>query len=297
MSGFYESKYKNVQATVSRREGWYEQLKISPNANDNNGICTNSQFLAYIDQAGSGCTVGVLPLASVGKNHVPLLAPSYQFPLIRGHSSAVTDIQFHQFCRTKILSCSSDSTCKLWDIPEAGYIVDNTTAVLSMHMGQPLRGFAQHPLCEGLVALRSSKEIALFDMASNKKLLATSADTLKGSEIHCAHWSFCGDALATTCKDKSLCLLDLRAGAAALCASAPCHSSTKVSRLCWLGDAPYLATVGHNSLQEREVLLWDTRNLSAGHVQRERLDGSTGVVMPLFGISYPPTSHRRSANL
>lgn len=225
----------------------------------------------------------MLPLASVGKNHVPLLSPSYQFPLIRGHSSSITDIQFDRFNRTKILSCSVDSTCKLWDIPDAGYIVDNTTAVLSMEMGQPLKGIAQHPLCEGLVALRSSKEIA-FDMATNKKLLVTSADTLKGAEIYSAQWSYRGDVLGATCKDKTLSLLDLRsAGSAALAASAPCHNSTKISRLCWLGDSPYLATVGHNSMQEREILLWDARNLSGGHVQRERLDASTGAIIPLFG--------------
>lgn len=90
MSSFVrDSKFRHTVVSVSRRESHYEQLKISNAASDGNGITANSKFLAYIESGGSGSAIGVLPLASTGKTHVPITAPTYQQPLIRAHGQPV----------------------------------------------------------------------------------------------------------------------------------------------------------------------------------------------------------------
>jgi hypothetical protein len=56
----------------------------------------------------------------------------------------------------------------------------------------------------------------------------------------------------------------------------------RFSRCIWLGDSPYLLTCGHNNAQEREFMLWDSRNLSGACLKRERVDSSYGPLIPLY---------------
>jgi len=162
-----ESKFRHSHVVLSPREEYYEQLRVSGTASDGNSLTCNSQFLAFIDNAGGGAAVAVLPLSSVGKNHIPILAPTYQQPLIRAHSSPVQDLAFSGLStqKNKIYTCSTDATLKLWDIPSSGFIVDSGPA-LSVHNSAnsvPLRGIACHPSVENIVAARGTREIFLFD--------------------------------------------------------------------------------------------------------------------------------------
>ena len=93
--------------------------------------------------------------------------------------------------------------------------------------------------------------------------------------------------LATTAKDKQLRLFDPRTaavgGAGAGCvSSATAHVGLRFSRTVWLGNSPYLLTVGHNNAQEREFMLWDARKMGGGAVKRERVDSSYGPLIPLY---------------
>jgi len=49
----------------------------------------------------------------------------------------------------------------------------------------------------------------------------------------------------------------------------------------WLGDADRLASTGFTKMRERELAIWDVRDLSKP-AKRESLDSSTGVIIPLF---------------
>jgi hypothetical protein len=59
------------------------------------------------------------------------------------------------------------------------------------------------------------------------------------------------------------------------------HVGLRFSRSVWLGDSPYLLTLGHNNNQEREWMLWDSRNMTS-NTKRERIDSSTGPLVPIF---------------
>lgn len=114
-----DSKFRHVHSALPPREQFYEQLRVANNASDGNYLTSNSKFVAYVDSSAGGAVitifslrqvstnyisfnstgsaVAVLPLSSVGKNHIPILAPTYQQPLLRAHSAPVQDLSFTGF--------------------------------------------------------------------------------------------------------------------------------------------------------------------------------------------------------
>jgi hypothetical protein len=86
-----------------------------------------------------------------------------------------------------------------------------------------------------------------------------------------------------TGKEKKIRLIDIRNGSKRSCmvAESAAHTGNKMSKICWLGETPCFLTVGHNAMQERETMLWDSRNL-AKPIKRERLDVSTSSLSPLI---------------
>lgn len=297
MSSFVkEFKLRQSAVTMSKRESHYENLKTFQNPTDVNGVAASTAFLAYIDSTGTGSALAVLPHSSTGKNHVPVSSPAYVQPLIRAHGQGIQDFEFAAFNPHHIYTCSTDKTVKLWKIPEEGLIVDMSAPVLSIGLEDqaPVKAIAVHPTAACVLAGRSSRSLTLFDVESATavsslppKSGASSVDTsalLPSSDYLSLTWSFQGDFLVTTAKDKQLRLFDPRSigtSASSIC-SVQGHVGLRFSRSVWLGDSPYLLTVGHNNGQEREYMLWDSRNMSGGCVRRERIDTGYGPMVPLY---------------
>jgi coronin-1B/1C/6 len=279
-----ESKFRHVVLAPFKREQCYDQLKIANHPSDSDGIASNSKFFAYADAGGSGSAIAVLPLTSTGKNHVPVTAPSYQQPLIRAHAQSVSDLAFNPFDRNQLFSCSTDSTVRIWDIPSEGYVVDCSTPAMSFsgRSNPAFKGLCPHHLTSGLLAARSNRDIYLYDVTSGQEL-SSSPDNLFSADVQSMCWNFPGDLMAVTSKDKKLRLLDFRRSApqAALVSEVGCHMGVRSSRCTWLGDSPFLATAGHSMSQERELMLWDSRNLTEA-VQRIRIDSSTSSPLLFF---------------
>ena len=95
-------------------------------------------------------------------------------------------------------------------------------------------------------------------------------------------FSYTGDGLATTCKDKKLRLYDTRQGGAPHTA-ADSHTGVKGSRVTYLGDLNRICTTGFSKLSDRQVFIWDTRNFSSP-VKSLTVDTSSGTLMPFFNI-------------
>jgi WD40 repeat protein len=276
-----ESKIRHMTTTLAPKEVHYEQLKVSNVANDNNMVTANDKFLAYIDSGGGGSVVAVLPLTSVGKNHIPVLAPSYQQPLVRAHSQPVQDLCFNPFDSQQLLTCSTDGNLKIWAIPHEGYIVDDTTptAILSSS-SNALRGICSHPSAAGIVACRGTKEIQLFDLVAGTCVKGLSDFS---GEIQSLCWSYFGDLLATTTKDKFIQLSDVRASG--IVSHAAAHGNHRTSRSMWLGASPYLLSTGFTNTHDREIAIWDSRNFSTP-VKRQRVDNSTGPLIPFYDVEH-----------
>jgi len=76
------------------------------------------------------------------------------------------------------------------------------------------------------------------------------SDNLDGHDevIQCLSWNMPGTLLATTCKDKMLRILDVRAKNGVV-ASTSSHQGIKDSRVVWLNDNQRLLTTGFNAVR------------------------------------------------
>jgi coronin-7 len=120
------------------------------------------------------------------------------------------------------------------------------------------------------------KDLSLFDIENG-----TCVRTIEGftGELQSLSWSFYGDVMCTTSKDKFLSLVDVRG--AGISQTTPAHGNHRSSRSIWLGSSPYVLSCGFTTSHEREMALWDSRNMSSP-VRRSRVDSSTGPLMPHY---------------
>ncbi|RHY27676.1 hypothetical protein DYB32_006623 [Aphanomyces invadans] len=83
-------------------------------------------------------------------------------------------------------------------------------------------------------------------------------------------------AAATVCQDKLIRVWDPRGDGTV--ATTKGHQGRKAAAIAWLQPDVFL-TAGFNTLQERELMLWDMRKLDKS-VGRERVDTGTGLLIP-----------------
>lgn len=166
----------------------------------------------------------------------------------------------------------------MWNIPDGGLTENLTTPVLTFDRHVRKVGHVLfHPTAEN-VLLSSSADllIKLYDIGLGQEIqdIAVHPDM-----IHSVCWNYEGSVLATTCKDKRLRLIDPRAGQ--VFAETECHQGVKGTRVCWMGDSPYLLTTGFSKTSDRQYMLWDARNMAEA-VKTENLDTMSGGLMPFF---------------
>ena len=289
MSNFKTSKYRNIAASLGSRESNYEHLKVADHIIESNALTCNHNYVCYIDSAGNGSAIALLPLTNTGTTHKPSSINIHQ-PLIRGHTQPVQDIQFNPFKPTQLASCAMDGLIKLWDIPESeGITEDFTTPIQTLYDTDkgPVRELAHHIYSNNILLTRGSRNTSLFDLTTNKQISGTNKTTPSAptGDIQSICWSYDGNTIALTGKDKKLKLIDIirsnNTTISSIVNETAAHTGAKGSRVLWLGETPNLITCGHNSYQEREMFLWDSRQLTVP-VKRERFDASSGLLMPIY---------------
>ena len=98
-----------------------------------------------------------------------------------------------------------------------------------------------------------------------------------------------GSTLVTTCRDKKIRVWDPRAGKVAQEGAG--HSGAKNSRAVYINN-DRIATTGFGKMSDRQLGLWDLKNLSQPIGGFTMLDQSAGVVMVLsLYIPYAHNSH------
>ena len=301
--GIRESKYRNTIVSVSKREKFYENIKDASLQEPTCGLTATTTSFAYHSSQGGGSAIGVLPLTSTGKNHVPLVSAAYQQPLIR-YGAVVTDIQFDPFDPQKLLGCSNDGSLKVFEIPVDGLVADVTeplgayrAVAGSNGSTDALKGLAVHPLAAGIVACRGPRNISFFDLSSpsltGSSVVTTMTNSPDGAattfdgDVYSLSWSYDGNLLVTTSKDKRIRILDPRQRQMVV-ANVPGHANVRYSSTQWLNNDHHFVSCGHGSAMEREMMLWDVRKLiDSDHaddkcISRDRIDSSIGPMMPLF---------------
>ena len=88
-----------------------------------------------------------------------------------------------------------------------------------------------------------------------------------------------GSLLATTCKDKTLRIIEPRSGR--VVTEGPSHQGTKASRVTFIGDTGTLFTTGFSKFSDRQIAVWSEKDLSSP-VKIENIDSSSGILNPVY---------------
>lgn len=270
---------------ATKKELCYENLKITKNAWDSNIITTNGKYLACNWDASGGGAFAVIPLSEVGK------APD-TVPLFRGHKGPVLDTAYNPFNEQQVVSCSDDGNILLWDIPEDfsfhNYVDENDnprdivepTKVLSGHK-RKVGHVAFHPCAENVLASCSlDYTVKIWDLESGEAKITLPHKDLVTSFA----FNYNGSLLATTSRDKKLRIWDLREEK--IISEGPGHSGAKPSRVVWVGNTDRVITTGFSRLSDRQVGMWDVKNIEKGPIGGFMvIDASSGVLIPVFDES------------
>jgi len=255
---------------------------ISKNAWDSNIIKANPQYLSVNWESGGGGAFAVIPLSHRGR------LPE-QIPLFRGHTAPVLDTDWSPFNDSLIASGSDDGKVFIWTVPE-GFSVhsDDDKGPTDVDPVSKLAGHSRkvghvlfHNTAENILATSSGDHsVKLWDISSG-----TSHSTLKHAEVvQSMSWSTNGSMLVTTCRDKKLRVWDPRQETAVH--EVQGHTGAKNSRAVWMtGDVggDKIATTGFSKMSDRQLGLWDLRNLENSPLNGfEMLDTISGVCMPFW---------------
>lgn len=102
-------------------------------------------------------------------------------------------------------------------------------------------------------------------------------------------WNYNGSLYGVTNKEKMIHIADPRGNKIVM--STKGHDSTKSQRMGFLGNTDYLFSCGFNKSNERQIKLYDSRNIEEA-VMTVPVDTQTGVMMPYYdtdtGLIYVP---------
>lgn len=266
------SKFRHVFGSVFKKEECYDELKVTRNAWDSNYVCANPNYFGLIWEAGGGGSFAVVPYSNTGKLDA-------KTPLITGHKNPVLDLDFNPFNDNLIASASEDCYVKIWGIPEGG---------LKENMSEPLQTLSGHKRKVGTVQFNpvannilcsSSTDFSVKVWDIEKASPIVSADALHTDIIQSADWNYTGNLIVTSCKDKKIRVIDPRSNSVA--GEGEGHQGVKGSRAIWLGNKEKIFSCGFTKTSEREMCLWDPKDMSKP-LLRQQVDSASGLLMPFY---------------
>ena len=119
-------------------------------------------------------------------------------------------------------------------------------------------GVRCHPSASGVVAAYGTNQASVMDMeASNATLSVAHPEAVTSLS-----WSYDGSTILTACKDKKVRVHDPRQPDGAVTTLDAPHKGSKPMQAVYLGNSSSVLTIGNSMMREREVGLWDLRNLA-----------------------------------
>ncbi|KAM4843141.1 coronin-6 isoform 3-T3 [Thomomys bottae] len=200
-----QSKFRHVFGQAAKADQAYEDIRVSKVTWDSSFCAVNPKFLAIIVEAGGGGAFIVLPLAKTGR-------VDKNYPLVTGHTAPVLDIDWCPHNDNVIASASDDTTIMVWQIPDYTPVRNITEPVITLEGHSKRVGILSwHPTARNvLLSAGGDNVIIIWNVGTGEVLL--SLDDTHPDLIHSVCWNHNGSLLATTCKDKTLRVIDPRKG-------------------------------------------------------------------------------------
>uniref|UniRef100_A0A8C9ASD1 Coronin n=1 Tax=Prolemur simus TaxID=1328070 RepID=A0A8C9ASD1_PROSS len=200
-----QSKFRHVFGQAAKADQAYEDIRVSKVTWDSSFCAVNPKFLAIITEAGGGGAFIVLPLAKTGR-------VDKNYPLVTGHTAPVLDIDWCPHNDNVIASASDDTTIMVWQIPDYTPVRNITEPIITLEGHSKRVGILSwHPTARNvLLSAGGDNVIIIWNVGTGEVLL--SLDDMHPDVIHSVCWNSNGSLLATTCKDKTLRIIDPRKG-------------------------------------------------------------------------------------
>ncbi|EEY61174.1 coronin-like protein [Phytophthora infestans T30-4] len=227
----------------------------------------------------NGGAIQVKQLAKTGKE------PPNTPPLVRAHPTGrVTALSYSPFHEDLLLSAGdANATVKVWKLPSSEPMIEDlVTPLTSFQETQAtVAGIVPHPSADSVVATFSRPgALRIYDLEAETMRFEV---VLEGdTALSSAAWNWDGSAMVMATQDQALRLLDPRTMQISAPVIEAAHTGKRHLSVVWCGRTQHFMTCGSDRMQERELKLWDPRQLSKC-VHRERLDaGGVGQLFPLY---------------
>ncbi|KAI5941027.1 Coronin-6 [Manis javanica] len=267
-----QSKFRHVFGQAAKADQAYEDIRVSKVTWDSSFCAVNPKFLAIIVEAGGGGAFIVLPLAKTGR-------VDKNYPLVTGHTAPVLDIDWCPHNDNVIASASDDTTVMVWQIPDYTPMRNITEPIITLEGHSKRVGILSwHPTARNvLLSAGGDNVIIIWNVGTGEVLL--SLEDMHPDVIHSVCWNSNGSLLATTCKDKTLRIIDPRKGQVMTERTRP-HEGARPLRAVFTADGKLLST-GFSRMSERQLALWDPNNFEEP-VALQEMDTSNGVLLPFY---------------
>ncbi|KAJ3319789.1 Coronin-2B [Boothiomyces sp. JEL0866] len=262
---------RHTFGTPNKKENCFDNLKVTRSAWDTNLVSANPLFVAVNLEAGGGGAFTVLAHSQTGK------LPD-NLPVYNGHTAAVLDTDFNPFNDYIIASASEDCKAMIWKIPDGGLTESISTPVLTLAGHQRKVGHVLfNPVADNILATTSADFLVkIWDISTGQEKFELNGHT---EIINSISWSWEGNLLFSACKDKKLRIWDVRSGK--IVQEAAGHQGVKGSRVVAMGNSSYITTTGFSRSSDRQVYVWDYKNLSQP-IKQENIDTASGLLIPYF---------------
>ncbi|ETN80791.1 WD domain, G-beta repeat protein [Necator americanus] len=264
-----QSKFRHVYCKPVKHEQCMSDIRVTEITWDSLFCSVNPKFIAFITK-GAGGPFMVIPINKVGRI-------DKDYPFVDAHKGACLEVAWSPFNDNVIASCSEDTTCKVWLIPENGLLRTLSQPVVELNGHQKrVNTLAWHPVANNLLLTAGGEnKLLLWNVGTGEALLEIAGHP---DQIWSIAFNYDGTQFVTTCKDKKIRILDTRSGE--VVHEGVGHEGVKPQRAIFVHDGRVITT-GFTKRSERLYALRAPDNLSQPIIEEE-LDTSNGVLFPFY---------------
>ncbi|XP_078515377.1 coronin-1B isoform X1 [Lissotriton helveticus] len=267
-----QSKFRHVFGQAVKNDQCYDDIRVSRVTWDSTFCAVNPKFVAIIIEASGGGAFMVLPLSKTGR-----IDKSY--PTVCGHTGPVLDIDWCPHNDEVIASASEDCSVMVWQIPENGLVAPLTDPVVTLEGHSKRVGIITwHPTARNVLLSAGCDNVVIIWNVGTAEELYRMEDQ-HPDLIYNACWNRNGSLFCTSCKDKSVRIIDPRREMV-VAEKERAHDGARPMRAIFMSDGKVFTT-GFSRMSERQLALWDPDNLDEPMGLQE-LDSSNGALLPFY---------------
>ncbi|XP_038559648.1 uncharacterized protein LOC119891820 isoform X1 [Micropterus salmoides] len=267
-----QSKFRHVFGQAVKNDQCYDDIRVSRVTWDSSFCAVNPKFVAIIIEASGGGAFLVLPLNKTGR-----IDKSY--PTVCGHTGPVLDIDWCPHNDQVIASGSEDCTVMVWQIPENGLVTPMSEPVVVLEGHSKRVGIITwHPTARNvLLSAGGDNQIIIWNVGTGEAMI--NLEEMHPDVIYNVCWNRNGSLICTSCKDKSIRVIDPRKETI-IAEKEKAHEGARPMRAIFLSDGNILTT-GFSRMSERQLALWNAQNMEEPMTVNE-MDTSNGVLLPFY---------------